>query len=89
MSYVGQSLTNEMNDCKNELELLKLGLIKENVKSSDLLEAKMTYLVNKLDTKSAINPLSIFHLTWETQVSAMATVFSYLIVLINFKLMSV
>ena len=89
MSYVGQSLTNEMNDCKNELELLKLGLIKENVKSSDLLEAKMTYLVNKLDTKSAINPLSIFQLTWETQVSAMATVFSYLIVLINFKLMSV
>ena len=87
MSYHGQQLTNELNDCKNELALLRLELIQVK-RSSELLKAKISYLIGKLDTSSAINPLSIFSLTWETQVSALATVFSYLIVLVNFKLIS-
>ena len=82
-------MTNEMNDCKNELALLRLELAQVNsTRSSQLVDAKISYLISKLETGSAINPLSIFALTWETQVSALATVFSYLIVLVNFKLIS-
>ena len=75
MTYHGQQLTNEMNDCKSELELLRLELPKISIqpKSCQLLEAKISYLISRMETTSAINPLSIFPLTWETQVSAFGT----------------
>ena len=91
MTYHGQQLTNEMNDCKGVLEVLRQDLAGTSIQqpgSYRLLKAKMSYLIKNLETPAAIKPLAIFHLGWETQLSDLAIVFSYLIVLVNFKLLA-
>ena len=55
----------------------------------DIIEAKLTYLSGKMEANSAINPLFLLSLTLQGYVSFFAILLSYLINMVNFKLIDV
>ena len=87
----GTACTDEMKECKRELEYFKMHLIHHPHAAScgldERAEAKLNLLISQFETQSAICPMSVFPLTLETMVAVMATLINYLIVLINFNIM--
>lgn len=89
MGLAGQNLQKSVLKAKRAVEDILMttasGMSKKENKSHEL-KVKMSVLKSRLDDGCPIEPLSYFKLNKQTLISIQATVLTYIIILLQFKL---